>query len=108
MSRLNALLISSIEYALPINVYFPSNYQDKNSITDLLIISNNFKNCGKGSIQHNNKIFYYRTYIPNLLGEQESESFSNSYSDYFIFSLDCNKNQFFYYFIVILIIAKNL
>ena len=98
MSQLNALLISSIEYALPINIYFPSNYKDKSSITDLLIISNHFKNCGKGSIQHNNKLFYYRTYIPNLSGEQESESLSNSYSDYFIFSLDCNKNKFFLLF----------
>jgi len=98
MSQLNALLISSIDYSLPINLYFPSNYQDKKSITDLLIISNHFKNCGKGSIQHNNKLFYYRTYIPNVPGEQENESISNSYSDYFIFSLDCNKNKYFLLF----------
>ena len=98
MSQLNALLISNIENTLPVNFYFPLNYQDKNTITDLLIISNLFKNCGKGSIQHNNKLFYYRTYIPNLTGEQESESMSNTYSDYFIYSLDCNKKQLFLLF----------
>jgi hypothetical protein len=98
MSQLNALLISSIEYSLPINLYFPSNYQDKSSINDLLIISNHFKNCGKGIIQHNNKLFYYRTYIPNYSGEQESESHSNSFSDYINITLDCSKNQFFLLF----------
>jgi hypothetical protein len=103
MSVINALLITSSQDELPVIQYFPLNYEDKKSITELLTISKYFKNCGKGFLQHNNKLFYYKTYIPNLPGLRDNNSnksnnsgLSQSFSDYFIYSLDCNKKKFFF------------
>ena len=103
MSVINALLITSAQDELPIIQYFPLNYDDRKSITELLTIAKYFKNCGKGFLQHKNKLFYYKTYIPNLPGLKDKNSIkssnsglSQSFSDYFIYSLDCNKKTFFF------------
>lgn len=107
MSGLNALLMTSIQDYLPLTQYFPLIYDDNKSITELLIIAKHFKNCGKGIIQHKNKLFYYKTYIPNIPNikdnnnnskNKSNSSLSQSYSDYFIYSLDCNKKRFFLLF----------
>ena len=94
MSGLNSLLITGIDDVIPFTKFFPLNYENKNALTELLILSKSFKNCGKGSLQNKNKIFYYRTYIPTLVQEDNS-SVSQSFSDYYIYSYDCNKKKFF-------------
>ena len=100
MSELNALLMTSIQDSFPLTQYFPLNCEDKKIITELLIISNHFKSCGKGCLQYNNKLFFYKTYIPILKDSKinENESLSNTYSDYFLYNLDCNKKKFFLLF----------
>ena len=95
MSGLEALLITSIDSDIPLNKFFPFDYSDQNGLTELMIISQYFKQCGKGSLQHKNKIFYYRTYIPTLI-KADSNSISNeSFSDYFIYSYDSHKKRYF-------------
>ena len=95
MSGLEALLITSIDDEIPLNKFFPFDYSEQNSLTELMIISKYFKQCGKGSLQHKNKIFYYRTYIP-ALSKADSNSISNeSFSDYFVYSYDCHKKRYF-------------
>jgi hypothetical protein len=99
MSGLEALLLTGIDDELPLNKFFPYDYNDHKTITELLIISEYFKNCGKGSLQHKNKIFYYRTYIPTI-PKPEGISLSNeSFSDYFIYSYDCNRKKFLLLFL---------
>ena len=108
MSELNALLITSIQDYLPITQYFPLNYNNNESITELLIIAKYFNNCGKGILRHKNKLFYYITYFPKLPDGKDNNTnnsnsnsnsgLSQSYSDYFIYSLDYNKKKFFLLF----------
>ena len=84
MARLEAFLMTGVEDELPLIKYYPLDYSNQNSLAELLIIANSFKKCGKGSLQHKNKIFYYRTYIP-ALSKADSNSISNeSFSDYFV------------------------
>lgn len=95
MSGLNSLLLTGIDDEIPVTKFFPLNYDNKNALTELLILSKSFKNCGKGSLQNKNKIFYYRTYIPTLPIQEDNSSVSHSFSDYYIYSYDCNKKKFF-------------
>lgn len=99
MSELKALLMTSVLDSIPLTQYFPLNYHDNKSITELLIIAKYLNNCGKGILEHNNKLYYYRTYVPLPLPDgkdNQTDSLSQSYSDYFIYSLDCNKKKFFF------------
>jgi hypothetical protein len=95
MSGLNSLLMTGIDDEIPLTKFFPLNYVNENTLTELLIISKSFKNCGKGSLQNKNKIFYYRTYIPTLPVQEDNSSVSHSFSDYYIYSYDCNKKKIF-------------
>ena len=63
MSGLEAFLICDIDDEIPLNKIFPLYYNDQSNLSDLLIIAQNFKKCGKGCLQHKNKIFdpYYST-----------------------------------------------
>ena len=99
MSGLEALLITSIEDELPLTKLFPSNFTDQKTLTEILIISQNFKACGKGSLQHKNKIFYYRTYIPSLHQKDDNSLTQTNLSDYFIYSYDCSKKKIFLLFL---------
>jgi hypothetical protein len=95
MSGLNSLLMTGIDDEIPLTKFFPLNYVNENTLTELLIISKSFKNCGKGSLQNKNKMFYYRTYIPTIPVQEDTLNGSNSFSDYYIYSYDCNKKKFF-------------
>lgn len=104
MSGLEAFLMRGVEEDLPLIKYFPFDYSNKNLLSELIVIANSFKKCGKGSLQHKNKIFYYRTYVPPLPKEGNNSNHSNSnsnenFSDYFIYSYDCNKKKFFFLFL---------
>ena len=99
MSGLEAFLICDVDDELPFNKIFPLYYNDQNNLTELLIISQNFKNCGKGSLQHKNKIFYYRTYIPTLTKAEVNSISNESISDYFIYSYDSSRKKFFLLFL---------
>lgn len=99
MSGLEALLITSIEDDIPFTKFFPTDYDNQSNLTELLIVAEFFKKCGKGSLQHKNRIFYYRTYIP-AFPKQDSNSVSNeSYSDFFIYSYDTNRKKFFFLYL---------
>ena len=95
MSGLDSLLLTGIDDEFPLTKFFPLNYKNQNALTELLILTKSFKNCGKGSLQNKNKIFYYRTYIPTLPVQEDNSSVSHSFSDYYIYSYDCNKKKFF-------------
>ena len=99
MSGLRTLLITSIDDEIPLTKFFPLDFTDQKALTELLIISENFKKCGKGSLQYKNKIFYYRTYIPTLPQNDENSVSMESYSDYFIYSYNTNKKKFFLLFL---------
>lgn len=99
MSGLEALLITSMEDDIPFTKFFPTDYDNQSNLTELLIVAEFFKKCGKGSLQHKNRIFYYRTYIP-AFPKQDSNSVSNeSYSDFFIYSYDTNRKKFFFLYL---------
>ena len=99
MARLEAFLMTGVEDELPLIKYYPLDYSNQNSLAELLIIANSFKKCGKGSLQHKNKIFYYRTYIPPLPKEEGTSNSNDNFSDFFIYSTDCNKKKFFFLFL---------
>ena len=99
MSGLEAFLLIAVDDDLPLTKYFPLDYSNRNSIAELIIIANCFKKCGKGSLQHKNKIFYYRTYIPTLPKSQGNSNSDGNFNDCFIYSYDCNKKEFFILFL---------
>ena len=99
MSGLEAFLICDIDDEIPLNKIFPLYYNDQSNLTELLIIAQNFKKCGKGCLQHKNKIFYYRTYIPTLPKNEVNSISNDSFSDYFIYSYDTSRKKFFLLFL---------
>ena len=85
MPGLEAFLLTWVDESYPITKCFPQNYSNNKIIAELLIITKNLIDCGKGILQHKNKIFYYRTYIPSKLSEEESNSKnSSSFTDYYV------------------------
>ena len=99
MSELKALLLTSINDIIPLTQYFPLNYDDNKSIAELLKIAKYFKNCGKGSLQHKNKLFYYRAYIPALNVGEESLSKKSSFTDFFTSSFNSANKKVFIIFL---------
>ena len=64
MTGIQILLLISIEDDFHFVQYFPKSYEQPNLISELLLISKFFQNCRKGCLLNNNKIYFYRTYIP--------------------------------------------
>ena len=84
---LEAFLLTWVDDVFPITKCFPQDYSNGKIISELLIITKNFMDCGKGILQHKKKVFYYRTYIPSNSSEDESSSKkSSSFTDFFIYS----------------------
>jgi len=84
---LEAFLLTWVDDVFPITKCFPQDYSNGKIISELLIITKNFIDCGKGILQHKKKVFYYRTYIPSNSSEDESSSKkSSSFTDFFIYS----------------------
>ena len=63
---IKVLLMKSVEEEFPFMQYFPDSYEKSYIITELLILSKIFKNCGKGCLINKDKIYFYKTYIPNM------------------------------------------
>lgn len=63
---IEVLLMKSVEEEFPFVQYFPNSYEKSYIITELLILSKIFKNCGKGCLINKDKIYFYKTYIPNM------------------------------------------
>ena len=63
---IQVLLMKSVEEEFPFMQYFPNSYEKSYIITELLILSKIFKNCGKGCLINKDKIYFYKTYIPNM------------------------------------------
>ena len=76
MPKLEAFLLTWLDDLIPITKVFPQGYPNKKNLAELLVITKSLLNCGKGTLQHKNKLFYYRTYIPD-----DNPSKKNSYSD---------------------------
>ncbi len=74
MSLLQVLLIVGMDEDYPFTKVFPPNYKDQKLISELMTITKNFKNCGKGRLQHKNKIFYYRTYTPEIQKDNDTDN----------------------------------
>ena len=84
---LEAFLLTWVDEVFPITKCFPQDYSNDKIISELLIITKNFIDCGKGILQHKKKVFYYRTYIPSTSSEDESSSNKNSsFTDFYIYS----------------------
>ena len=84
---LEAFLLTWVDDVFPITKCFPQDYSNDKIISELLIITKNFMDCGKGILQHKKKVFYYRTYIPSNSSEDESSSKkSSSFTDFYIYS----------------------
>ena len=71
---LEAFLLTWVDETFPITKIFPQGYSNKKILAELIIITKSLINCGKGSLQHKNKVFYYRTYMPTLVLGEESNS----------------------------------
>jgi nitrate/nitrite-specific signal transduction histidine kinase len=65
----------------------------------LLIITKSLLQCGKGNLQHKNKLFYYRTYIPALIVGEESLSKKSSFTDFFASSFNSANKKVFIIFL---------
>ena len=89
MSGLKLLLMTNCCDDISFIEYFPINYSKKNIITELLIITKNFNQCNRGSLQHKNSIYYYTTFIPEKLRNRAYTNISN----YSIASNATNRNS---------------
>ena len=95
MPGLEAFLLTWIDELYPITKLFPQGYSNKKNIAELLIITKSLIGCGKGTLQHKNKIYYYRTYSPSLSEEEStSRKGSSSSENYFPKFNPINKNVF--------------
>jgi len=63
---MQVLLMKSLEEEFSFIQYFPNSYEKSYIVTELLILSKIFKNCGKGCLINKDKIYFYKTYIPNM------------------------------------------
>ena len=77
---LEAFLLTWIDNLIPITKIFPQFYSNKKNLAELLIITKSFIDCGKGSLQHKNKIFYYRTYLQSRDDDSNSNEIITSSS----------------------------
>ena len=99
MPRLEAFLLTWVDDSFPITKIFPQGYSNKKNLAELLIITKSLLQCGKGSLQHKNKLFYYRTYIPALIIGEESLSKKSSFTDFFASSFNSANKKVFIIFL---------
>jgi len=99
MPRLEAFLLTWVDDSFPITKIFPQGYSNKKNLAELLIITKSLLQCGKGSLQHKNKLFYYRTYIPALIVGEESLSKKSSFTDFFASSFNSANKKVFIIFL---------
>ena len=99
MPRLEAFLLTWVDDSFPITKVFPQGYFNKKNLAELLIITKSLLQCGKGSLQHKNKLFYYRTYIPALIVGEESLSKKSSFTDFFASSFNSANKKVFIIFL---------
>ena len=92
---LEAFLLTWVDETFPITKIFPQGYSNKKILAELIIITKSLINCGKGSLQHKNKVFYYRTYMPTLVLGEESNSKKSISSDFFVYSFNSNNKKVF-------------
>ena len=99
MPRLEAFLLTWVDESFPITKIFPQGYSNKKNLAELLIITKSLLQCGKGSLQHKNKLFYYRTYIPAIIVGEESLSKKSSFTDFFASSFNSTNKKVFIIFL---------
>ena len=64
MAEIKLFLLTSIDNEIKINQYFPTDINDQKSLTNMVKISQHYKNCGDGCIQTKDFIYYYKTFVP--------------------------------------------
>lgn len=91
MSGLQILLMMNVQEEHPFIQCFPQSYGQSNIINELIIISQYFKNCGKGCLLNKDKKYYYKTYIPNI--ENNNNLNYNKSKIFLLFYCDSYYNQ---------------
>jgi len=99
MPKLEAFLLTWIDESFPITKIFPQGYSNKKNISELLIITKSLLKCGKGSLQHKNKLFYYRTFIPSVMASEEPLSKKSSLTEVFSSSFNSSNKKVFVLFL---------
>ena len=66
MSELKLLLMISAQDDFQFIQYFPQSYEQPYKVNELLLYSKFFKKCGKGCLISKDKIYFYKTYVPNI------------------------------------------
>ena len=85
MAQIHLFFISSIkENELNVDIFFPSEFRDQNTLAEILKIKKHFKKCGDGCLQTKDYIYHYRTFIS--LSKKDQNLFlifycSNSYKE---------------------------
>ena len=90
MAEIKLFLLSSLENEVNINQFFPSDYNDQETLAELLKVSKHFKKCGDGCLQTKDFIYYYKTFISLVKMDQNLFLLflcTNSYSEKNIDSL---------------------
>ena len=66
MSGLKLLLMISAQDDFEFIHYFPQSYQQPYKVNELVLYTKFFKKCGKGCLISKDRIYFYKTYIPNM------------------------------------------
>ena len=89
MSGLKVLLMTSAQDDFHFYHYFPQSYEQPYKVNELLLYSNYFKNCGKGCLISKDKIYFYKTFKPDM----ESNLNKNKKKIFLFFYCDSDYKQ---------------
>ena len=89
MSGLKILLLTSAQDDFQFFQYFPQSYEQPYKVNELLLYTKYFKNCGKGCLISKDKIYFYKTFTPNL----ENNANQNKKKIFLFFYCDTYYNQ---------------
>lgn len=89
MSGLKLLLMISAQDDFHFIHYFPQSYEQPYKVNELVLYTKFFKKCGKGCLISKDKIYFYKTYIPNM----ENNTNTNKKRIFLFFYCDLTYNQ---------------
>lgn len=69
--------------------YFPESYEQPYKVNELVLYTKFFKKCGKGCLICKDRIYFYKTYIPNI----ENNANNNKKKIFLFFYCDLSYNQ---------------
>ena len=89
MSGLKLLLMISTEDDFHFIHYFPQSYEQPYKVNELVLYTRFFKRCGKGCLISKDRIYFYKTYVPNI----ENNANNNKKRIFLFFYCDLSYNQ---------------